>query len=108
MERRGAGRWRRKDQMMEEKPEIVSEESKQSGETRAHWEWVEASVWTERMLTALEEGVKGGRWFSLIDKVAKLENLRKAFTRVKANGGVAVVDHQTAEMYGQDLEKNLK
>src|SRR5882724_2855812 len=108
MERRGAGKWRRKEQMMEEKPEIVSEKTKQSGETLARWGWVEPSVWTERMLTALEEGVKGGRWFSLIDKVAKLENLRKAFARVKANGGAAGVDHQTTEMYGQDLEKNLE
>lgn len=93
---------------MEKKPETVSEETKQSGEINARWEWVEASVWTERMLTALEEGVKGGRWFSLIDKVAKLENLRKSFARVKANGGAAGVDHQTAEMFGQDLEKNLE
>ena len=33
------------------------------------WEWVERSIWTERMLEALERGVKGGVWFSLIDKV---------------------------------------
>ena len=108
MERRGAGRCIRKGQPMEEQPEIVSEETKQSGEIRARWEWVEPSVWTERMLTALEEGVKGGRWFSLIDKVAKLENLRKSYARVKANGGAAGVDHQTAEMFGHDLEKNLE
>ena len=25
------------------------------------WGWTEASVWTDRMLTALEQGVKGGR-----------------------------------------------
>jgi hypothetical protein len=25
-------------------------------------------VWNERMLAALENGVKGGQWFSLIDK----------------------------------------
>jgi hypothetical protein len=30
---------------------------------------VEPKVWTERMLTALVQGVKGGKWFSLIDKV---------------------------------------
>jgi hypothetical protein len=29
--------------------------------------WVEASIWTEHMLAALENGVKGGKWFSLID-----------------------------------------
>ena len=32
---------------------------------------VEPKVWTERMLTALEQGVKGGKWFSLIDKVTR-------------------------------------
>ena len=43
--------------------------AKQAGEIRARWDWVEPSVWTERMLTALEQGVKGGKWFSLVDKV---------------------------------------
>ena len=35
-------------------------------------DWVEASIWTERMLAALANGVKGGKWFSLIDKVMRL------------------------------------
>jgi hypothetical protein len=30
-------------------------------------EIAEPCVWTERMLTALVEGVKGGKWFSLMD-----------------------------------------
>ena len=60
------------------------------------------------MLTALEEGVKGGKWFSLIDKVYRLANLRQAFARVKANQGVAGVDHQTIEMFEQHLEANLE
>ena len=32
------------------------------------WRWVEATIWTERMLAALENGVKGSKWFSLIDQ----------------------------------------
>jgi hypothetical protein len=40
---------------------------------------VEPEAWTERMLTALEQGVKGSKWFSLMDKVYALPNLRKAF-----------------------------
>jgi RNA-directed DNA polymerase len=60
------------------------------------------------MLTALEEGVRGGKWFSLMDKVYALLNLRAAFREVKANGGAAGVDHQTIEMFEQHLEKNLK
>lgn len=30
---------------------------------RAKWEWAEGSIWTDAMLTALENGVKGGKWF---------------------------------------------
>ena len=33
--------------------------------------WVEASIWTERMLLALGNGVKGGQWFSLMDKAIR-------------------------------------
>ncbi len=33
------------------------------------WLWAEASIWTERMKSALVNGVKGGKWFSLMDKV---------------------------------------
>jgi len=59
------------------------------------------------MLTALEQGVKGGKWFSLMDKVYALPNLRKAFARVQANGGAAGVDHQTVESFQNRLEENL-
>ena len=41
--------------------------TKQVGETHARRAWVEATVWTERTLMALEHGVKGGVWFSLMD-----------------------------------------
>jgi RNA-directed DNA polymerase len=60
------------------------------------------------MLTALEQGVKGGKWFRLIDKVYALPNLRKAFARVKANGGAAGVDHVTVEEFERHLEANLE
>ena len=57
---------------------------------------------------ALEKGVKGGKWFSLIDKVYALANLGAAFAKVKANRGVAGVDHETIEMFEQRLEENLE
>ena len=75
-----------------------------AGEIRARWAWVEATVWTERMLTALEQGVLGGKWFSLMDKVYALRNLRRAFERVKANDGAAGVDHVTVKEFEQHLE----
>jgi RNA-directed DNA polymerase len=72
------------------------------------WEWVAASVWTPRMLTALEtNGVRGGKWHSLIDKVYTLPNLYAAWTEVKANKSAAGVDHQTIEHYDRDLDANL-
>jgi RNA-directed DNA polymerase len=60
------------------------------------------------MLMALERGVKGGVWFSLIDKVYGLPNLLTAFARVKANGGAAGCDHQTIAMCEADLEATLQ
>ena len=47
----------------------VPEVAKQGPDTQApQWAWVEASIWSERMLAALGNGVQGGKWFSLIDK----------------------------------------
>ena len=60
----------------------VSKRATQGAETRAgKWAWVEATVWSERMLAALENGVKGGKWFSLVDKVYRIETLRGRGTR---------------------------
>ena len=95
------------DRPKEERPATVPE-AKQAGETRARWGWVEPTVWTERMLTALEEGVKGGKWYSLMDKVYGLPNLLSAFKEVKRRRGGAGVDHETIEMFERDLEANLR
>ncbi len=83
----------------------VSEETKQTRETRpTKWAWVERSVWTDRMLEALDKGVKGGVWFSLIDKVYRPTTLYAAWLTVKANKGSAGSDRQSIE----DFERNLK
>jgi len=83
-------------------------EAKPGGEIWARWAWVEAAVWTERMLTALEQGVLGGKWYSLMDKVWTLPNLRKAFAQVKANRGAAGVDHVSVDEFECHLEANLE
>jgi RNA-directed DNA polymerase len=59
------------------------------------------------MLTALGNGVKGGKWYSLMDKVYSMNNLRSAFAMVKANKGSPGVDHQTIETFEARLEENL-
>ena len=91
----------------EQQPSAVPSRAKQGGEIPARWAWVEPEVWTDRMLTALEQGVKGGKWFSLIDKVHSKRNLRSAWQSVRANKGAAGVDHQTIGMFERHLEENL-
>jgi RNA-directed DNA polymerase len=55
------------------------------------------------MLTALEQGVEGTKWFRLFDKVFAERNLWAAFQQVARNDGAAGVDHQTA----RDFERRL-
>jgi len=86
----------------------MARQAREIQERRARWSWVEPSVWTDRMLAALENGVKGGQWFSLIDKVYSRTNLRRAFARVKANAGAGGVDQITVEMFEKHEEANLE
>jgi RNA-directed DNA polymerase len=90
-------------------PELVAvpATATRARETLLRWGWVEPTVWTERMLTALEEGVKGGRWFSLIDKVHPVRTLRAAHQQVAANQGAAGVDRVTIAMFQERLDQNL-
>jgi RNA-directed DNA polymerase len=60
------------------------------------------------MLMALEQGVKGGVWFSLIDKVWNPTTLRRAFERVRHNGGAAGVDHVTCEQFAEHLDIHIE
>ena len=95
----------------------VSEKTRQETETQTQqkWQWVEAMVWTVRMLTALVNGVKGGKWFSLMDKVYAQSTLQIAWQRVKSNKGAAGIDRMSIERfegqcehYLQELHEQLK
>jgi RNA-directed DNA polymerase len=92
----------------EEQPVAVSERTIRTGKAWDPRFWVEPTVWTERMLAALEQGVKGGKWFSLIDKVHPERTLRAAFSQVAANKGAAGVDHVTIEMFAEHRDEDLK
>ena len=89
-------------------PAAVPESAKQAGEVRARWAWTEAAVWTDRMLTALETGVKGEKWFSLIDKVTNEANLFVASCQVARNGGAPGVDRVTIDQFAKQQAKHLK
>jgi RNA-directed DNA polymerase len=93
----------------ESKAPGVPEVATQGAEShRRDWSWVEASVWNERMLAALENGVKGGKWFGLIDKVYRVETLKAAWRKVAANGGAAGVDGQSVKGFAARAEMYLK
>jgi len=59
------------------------------------------------MVSALVNGVKGGRWFSLIDKVTALATLEAAWEKVRANRGAAGVDGQSVERFARQAELYL-
>jgi RNA-directed DNA polymerase len=92
----------------ETQPPPVPETATQVGEVLLRWSWTEHAVWTERMLTALEQGVKGNCWFSLIDKVYSEKNLLASLTKVSANGGAPGVDQVTVEQFEHEWNTNVE
>jgi RNA-directed DNA polymerase len=59
------------------------------------------------MLAALEEGVKGGKWYSLLDKVCAERTLAAAWQRVQRNRGSAGVDGQSVQAFAAHAEEYL-
>lgn len=94
----------------EQLPSTVPATAKQDGEAAAseRWSWVEPAAWTPRMLQALEQGVKGGVWYSLMDKVYAKHNLEAAAAKVVANRGSAGVDHMTVQEFEKNRDANLQ
>src|SRR5580658_3955784 len=80
--------------------------AKQGVEAR-DWSWVEGSVWTDRMLSALDNGVKGSVWYSLMDKVYAPTTLAAAWAKVQANDGAAGIDRQSVERFAAGSEVYL-
>jgi RNA-directed DNA polymerase len=69
--------------------------------------WIDRDIWTDRMLAALANGVKGGKWFSLIDKVNRRETLERAWQQVRKNQGAAGVDGQSVARFEAQAERYL-
>ena len=70
---------------------LVSETTKQDASVLGSCvqrKFAPAPIWTEAMLAALQRGVKGGKWFSLIDKVSRLKRWSLDGPRSK-NAGAA-------------------
>src|SRR5438876_8838068 len=81
--------------------------SPQAADIRDRWWWVEPSVWTERMLTRLEQSGPTTVWFRLWDKVLSEGNLQAAFWAVWRNGGAPGVDGQSVPQFEAQEQAQL-
>ncbi len=84
--------------------------AKQAPDTRdpRQWGWVEPTVWSERMLAALVNGVTGGKWYSLWDKVSDRQTLEASWRAVARNQGAAGVDGQSVQRFAAQAERYLE
>jgi RNA-directed DNA polymerase len=91
------------------RPALVtgSSQAKQAGGIRDRWEWIEHGVWTERMLTRLEQSEPTTVWFGLWDKVTAERNLQAAFWAVWRKAGAPGVDGQTVPQFEAQEQAEL-
>jgi len=91
------------------RPAIVAEaaQAKQAGDIRDRWWWIEHSIWSDRMLTRLEQSEPTTVWFGLWDKVCARRNLQAAFWAVWRNDGAPGVDGQTVRQFDAHSEAEL-
>lgn len=91
----------------EEEPPRVPEADKQGGEDMWQRHKAERGAWSRGMLEALERGVKGGKWFSLIDKVYSEKTLAAGWEKVRSNAGACGVDGITIERFEKQAKERL-
>ena len=89
-------------------PSVPANPAKQGSSNLSEATWIDRSVWNERMLAALDNGVKGKKWFSLNDKVWRRQTLENAWQDVRRNKGGAGVDGQSIERVAANIGKYLE
>lgn len=91
-----------------EEPSVsVPARDKQAEEDLWQRHKAERGVWSEPMLAALARGLKGNKWFSLIDKVWSGRTLELAWEKVKSNAGACGVDGITIGRFAKDSPSRL-
>lgn len=81
--------------------------AQQAGDVHPLWRCAKPWVWTTRMLATLIQGVEGGKWGRLYDKVFSERNLLAAYQQVASKKGAAGVDNVTTEEFGRALPENI-
>ncbi len=95
------------DRLCEDPAPAVPATDKQGAEDLWQRYGAERGVWSEKMLAALAAGVKGSKWFSLIDKVYAERTLGLAWEKVRINAGACGVDGITVARFGKDSPTRL-
>jgi RNA-directed DNA polymerase len=78
-----------------------TEELEARESTREIPAWANRCVWTDRMLSALTVGVRGGKWHALSDKVQSELHLFTSARKVVGKKGAAGVDRQSTEDFAE-------
>ena len=88
----------------EEEPPSVPATDKQGGKDLWQRHKAERGIWSQGMLETLERGIKGGKWFSLIDKVYQEKTLAIGWGKVKFNAGSCGVDGITVDRFEKERD----
>ena len=91
----------------EEASASVPDRDKQAEEDLWQRYKAEHGVWSKPMLEALERGLEGKKWFSLIDKISAEKTLQLAWEKVRRNAGGCGVDGITIGRFEQDSQNRL-
>lgn len=107
----GAKDDRKEDRLSERLSEAPSSPVPATGKQDEEGLWqrhkAQRGVWSEKMLMALERGIKGGVWFSLIDKIYAERTLQLAWEQVQSNAGACGVDCMTVAHFAKDSQTRL-
>jgi RNA-directed DNA polymerase len=90
-----------------DKPALVPTVDKQAGEGLWYHCKAQYGVWSKNMLIALQRGVKGNKWFSLMDKVYAERTLGIAWEKVQDNAGACGIDRMSIEHFAKDTQSRL-
>jgi RNA-directed DNA polymerase len=90
-----------------EDPSATVPPAQQAEAAHPLWRCAKPCVWTVRMLTALVQGVEGGKWFRLFDKVFAQRNLLAALQQVAENDGAPGVDHVSVREFIRRLPDSI-
>jgi RNA-directed DNA polymerase len=92
----------------DQRPVTVPFGATPAGQPSSVTEWANRAVWTDRMLDALQTGVRGSKWHTLYDKVCLSDNLFSASQSVLGNRGAAGVDQQTVEQFWDNILEEVR